>query len=44
MNGIVDKLLLIWGKFLPEMHLSKPGFTWSACDLFTKNKLGIKEF
>ena len=31
---------------MPEMHLKQPGFTYGACDPFTKNKekiLKIKE-
>ena len=31
-------------KFMPEMHLRKPGFTYSACGLFTKNKKRVKKF
>ena len=23
---------------MPEMHLRQPGFTYSVCDTFTKNK------
>ena len=34
---VVNKLLLEGDKFLPEMHLSQPGFN-SACGLFTRNK------
>ena len=37
-NEIVNKLLLAGDKFMPEMHLKKPGFTYSACGPFTKNK------
>ena len=29
---------------MPEMHLWQPGFTYSACGLFTKNKERIKKF
>ena len=29
---------------MPEMHLRQPGFTYSACGSFTKNKEKIKEF
>ena len=25
-------------QFMPEMHLKQPGFTYSACSPFTKNK------
>ena len=38
MNEIVNKCLLIGDKFMPEMHLKQPGFTYNACGLFTKNK------
>ena len=38
MNEIVNKFLLAGYKFMPEMHLRQPGFTYSACGPFTKNK------
>ena len=41
MNEIVNKFLLAGDKLMPEMHLKQPGFTYSACEPFTKNK---KEF
>ena len=41
MNEIVNKFLLAGDKFMPEMHLKQPGFTYSACRPFTKKK---KEF
>ena len=44
MNEIVDKFLLVGGKFMPEMHLKQPGFTYSPCGTFTKNKERIKKF
>ena len=28
---------------MPEMHLRQPGFTYSACGPFTKNKERIKK-
>ena len=31
MNEIVNKFLLVGDKFMPEMHLKQPGFTYSAC-------------
>ena len=43
MNAIVNKLSLAGDKFMPEMHLIQPGFTYSACGPFTKNKERIKE-
>ena len=43
MNDIINKFLLAGGKFMPEMHLKQPGFTYSACGPFTKNKERIKK-
>ena len=42
MNEIVDKFLLAVDKFMPEIHLKQPGFTYSACGPFTKNKERIQ--
>ena len=44
MNEIVNKLLLVGDKFIPEKHLKQPGFTYSVCGPFTKNKERIKKF
>ena len=44
MNEIVNKILLAGDKFMPEMHLRQPGFTYSACGPFTKNKERIQKF
>ena len=44
MNEIVNKFLLGGDKFIPEMHLRQPGFAYSVCGLFTKNKEGIQNF
>ena len=44
MNNIINKFLLVGGKFMPEMHLRQPGFTYSACGTFTKNKDRIQKF
>ena len=44
MNEIVNKFLLAGDKFMPEMHLKHPGFTYSACGPFTKNKERIEKF
>ena len=38
MYEIVNKFLLVGDKSMPEMHLRQPGFTYSACGLFTKSK------
>ena len=42
MNEIVNKFLLADDKFMPEMHLKPPGFTYSASGPFTKNKKNSK--
>ena len=44
MNEIVNKSLLVGDKFMPEMHLKQPGFTYSACGPFNKNKERIEKF
>ena len=44
MNNIINKCLLTGDKFMPEMHLKQPGFTYSACGPFTKNKGRIEKF
>ena len=44
MNEIVNKFLLAGYKFIPEMHLRQPGFTYRACGPFTKNKEKIQRF
>ena len=44
MNDIIRRFLLVGDKFMPEMHLRQPGFTYSACEPFTKTKERIKKF
>ena len=44
MNEIINKSLLVGDKFMPEMHLRQPGFTYSACCQFTKNKEIVEKF
>ena len=44
MNEIINKFLLVGDKFMPEMHLRQPGFTYTACGSFTKNKERIEKF
>ena len=44
MNEIFNTFLLAGDKFVPEMHLKQPGFTYSACGPFTKNKERIRKF
>ena len=44
MNEIVNKFLVAGDKFMPEMHLKQPGFAYSACGPFPRNKERIKKF
>ena len=44
MNEIVSKFLLVGDKFMPELHLKHPGFTYSAYGPLTKNKERIEKF
>ena len=44
MKELVNKFLLAGYKFMPEMYLRQPGFTYSACGPFTKNKERIQKF
>ena len=44
MIEIVNTFLLAGDKFMPEMHLKAPGFTYSACGPFTKNKERTEKF
>ena len=44
MNEIVNKFLMVGDTFIPEMHLKQPGFNYSACGPFTRNKERIEKF
>ena len=44
MNHVINKFLLAGDKFMPEMHLRQPQFTYSACGPFTKHKQRIQKF
>ena len=44
MNEIVNAFLLVRDKYMPEMHLRQPEFTYSARGPFTKNKERIQRF
>ena len=44
MNNIINKVLLAGDKFMPEMHLRQPQFTYSACGPITKHKQRIQKF
>ena len=44
MNEIVNKFLLVGERFMSEIHLRQPGFTYSASGSCTKNKERIQKF
>ena len=44
MNEVINTFLLAGDKFMPQMHLRQPGFTYSACEPFTKKKERIDKF
>ena len=44
MNKIVNKFLRASDKFMPELHFKQPGFTYSACSPFIRNKERIEMF
>ena len=44
MNKIVNKFLLTGDRFIAELHLRQPRFTYSACQPFTKHCVRIQKF
>ena len=42
MNEIVNNFFLVGDRFMPEIPLKQPGFTYSVCGSFTKSKEGIQ--
>ena len=44
MIDIINKFLLAGDKFVPEMHLKQPWFTYSASEPFTNNKERVQKF
>ena len=44
MNEIVSKFLLVGDKFMLELYLKQPGFTYSACGQFNRNEERIEKF
>ena len=44
MGHVINTFLLAGDKFMPEMHLRQPQFTYSACGPFTKHKQRIQKF
>ena len=43
-KDIINNFLLARYRFMPEVHLSQPQFTYSACEPFTKSKERIQKF
>ena len=44
MNNVINKFLLAGDKFMPEIHLRQPQFTYSACGPFTRHEERIQKF
>ena len=44
MNTAINKFLLAGDKFMPEIHLRQPQFTYSGCGPFTKHEQEIQKF
>ena len=44
MNKIINTFLLLEGKFMRELHLKPPGFTYSACGPLTNHCERIQKF
>ena len=44
MNNVINKVLLLGDKFMPEIHLRQPQFTYSACGPFTRHEGRIQKF
>ena len=41
---MVNNIFLAVGKFMPELHLRQPRFTYHACEPFTKHCERIQKF
>ena len=44
MNKVINEVLLARDKFMLELHLRQPRFTYSACGQFTKHCEKIQKF
>ena len=44
MNNAINKFLLLGDKFMPEIHLRQPQFTYSASGPFTRHEERIQKF
>ena len=42
--NVINKFLLVGDKFMPEIHLRQPQFTYSVCGPFTKHEQRIQKF
>ena len=38
MNDMINKFFLAGDNFMPEIYVKQSGFTYSACEPFTKDK------
>ena len=43
-SNVINKFLLVGDKFMPEIRLRQPQFTYSACGPFTKHEQRIQKF
>ena len=43
MSKIINNFLLTGDKFIPELHLKQPEFTYSVCGSFTKDRERIRK-
>ena len=43
-SNVINKLLLAGDKFMAEVHLRQPQFTYSACGPFTRHEERIQKF
>ena len=43
MNDIINNFLLVGDKFMPELYLRQPGFTYSACGPFKERMQKFKQ-
>ena len=44
MNKIINKVLLTGDKFMPELDLKQPGFTYSPCGPFNNERQRTENF
>ena len=44
MNNVFNKFFLLGDKFMPEIHLRQPQFTYSACGPFIRHEERIQKF